>query len=143
MRVPALQASGLVIEDRTYALVLHFRGAEPPAQIQAAEEFGRIVAAEGLRLRRGSDAIEACVEGGGLGRAALGLLAGFKPALAIYVGAGDPDEDGFQAIHRAGGLTVHVGTPPRAGTAARFHVADSGEVIRLIHWLADARRRLH
>jgi trehalose-phosphatase len=142
LRVPALQAPGLVVEDRTWALVLHLRGADAAAQPAAAEEFGRIATAEGLRLRRGADSVEACPQGGGLGRAALGLLAGFKPALAIYVGAGEGDEEGFDAIHRAGGLAVHVGTPPRQGTNARYHVADCGEVIRLIHWLADARRRV-
>jgi trehalose-6-phosphatase len=118
------------------------RGADPAAQCAAADEFARIAAAEGLRVRRNPDSLEAYPQGSGLGRAALGLLAGFKPALPVYVGAGDADEDGFAAIHRVGGLTVHVGTPPRQGTNARFHVADCGEVIRLIHWLADARRRV-
>jgi trehalose-6-phosphatase len=93
-------------------------------------------------VRRNSDSLEACPQGAGLGRAALGLLAGFKPALPIYVGAGEADEEGFHAVHRIGGLTVHVGAPPRQGTNARYHVADCGEVIRLIHWLADARRRV-
>ena len=79
--------------------------------------------------------------GASFGRAALGLLAGLRTALPVYVGAGQSDEEGFAAVQRFGGLTVHVGPPPRTGTAARWHVADSREVIRLIHWLADARRR--
>jgi len=142
-RVAALQAPGLMLEDRSWALVLHLRNATTQDQIAAAEEFGRLVAAEDLKLRRGPDSLEACAQGTGLGRATLGLLAGLRDALPIYVGAGDADEDGFEAVQASGGLTVHVGPPPRIGTAARWHVADCGEVIRLIHWLADSRRRSH
>ncbi len=140
-RSPALQAPGVAIEDRVWALVLHLRQASPQDQVAAAEQFGLLAAGEGLRMRRGLDATEACAQGTSLGRAALGLLAGLRSALPVYVGAGEADEDGFQAVQKSGGLTVHVGPPPRAGTAARWHVADCGEVIRLIHWLADARRR--
>jgi trehalose-6-phosphatase len=122
-------------------LVLHLRHAAIADQIAAAEHFGRLAAAEGLRLRRGNEAIEASAQGTSLGRAALGLLAGLREAMPVYVGAGDADEEGFAAVQRFGGITVHVGPPPRAGTAAHWHVADCGEVIRLIHWLADARRR--
>jgi len=142
-RLAPLQAPGVALEDRSWALVLHLRNAAPPDQFAAAEEFGLLVAAENLTLRRGPGSIEACAQGTGLGRAALGLLAGLPGALPVYVGAGDADEDGFQSVQRLGGLTVHVGPPPRTGTAARWHVADCGEVIRLIHWLADARRRSH
>ena len=140
-RVPALLAPGIAVEDRVWALVLHLHHAAAAEQVAAAEQFGRLVAAEGLRLRRENHAIEACAHGASVGRAALGLLAGLRTALPVYVGAGDADEDGFAAVQRFGGITVHVGPPPRTGTAAHWHVADCGEVIRLIHWLADARRR--
>ena len=140
-RVPAFEATGIVLEDRIWSLVLHLRHAGTADQIAAAEHFGRLAAAEGLRLRRGNEAIEAAAQETSLGRAALGLLAGLRAALPVYVGAGDADEEGFATVQRFGGITVHVGPPPRAGTAARWHVADCGEVIRLIHWLADARRR--
>jgi len=139
-RTQVLQASGVVVEDRVWALVLHVRHASAPDQIAAAEQFGRLVATEGLQLRRGPGSMEACPHGSSVGRAALGLLAGLRGALPVYVGAGESDEEGFVAVQRFGGITVHVGAPPRNGTAARWHVADSGEVIRLIHWLADARR---
>jgi trehalose-phosphatase len=140
-RVPALLAPGIAVEDRVWALVLHLRHATVADQIAAAEHFGRLAAAERLRLRRGGDAVEACVHGASVGRATLGLLAGLRAALPVYVGAGDADEEGLAAVQRFGGITVHVGPPPGTGTAARWHVADCGEVIRLIHWLADARRR--
>jgi trehalose-phosphatase len=140
-RVPSLQATGIAVEDRVWALVLHLRHAATADQIAAAEHFGRLAAAEGLLLRRGNDSVQACTREASVGRAALGLLAGLRAALPVYVGAGDADEEGFAAVHRFGGITVHVGPPPRTGTGARWHVADCGEVIRLIHWLADARRR--
>jgi len=72
---------------------------------------------------------------------ALGLLAGLRGALAVYVGAGEADEEAFQILNRRSAITVHVGKVPEGGTNARWQVENSGEVIRLIHWLADARRQ--
>jgi trehalose-phosphatase len=140
-RVPELQAPGVAIEDRTWSLALHLRNAEPSARAPAAEEFRKLVAGESLLLREGEDALEAVPEGASLWRAVLGLLAGMRGALPVYVGAGEADEEVFAILNRRSGLTVHVGPPSRTGTNARWQVADTGEVIRLIHWLADARRR--
>ena len=140
-RVPALHEAGIALEDRTWALVLHLRNAAPSARIGAAEEFGKLVAGEGLGLRRGADCLEAIPETAGMWRAVLGLLAGLRGALPVYVGAGESDEEAFAILNRRSAITVHVGPPPRTGTHARWQVADTGEVIRLIHWLADARRR--
>jgi trehalose-phosphatase len=140
-RVEALQAPGLSIEDRTWSLSLHLRLAQPQARIAAAEEFGKLVAGEGLTLRRGFDCLDAVPAGASIWRATLGLLAGLRGALPVYAGAGEADEEAFQILNRRSAITVHVGHPPRAGSHARWQVADCGEVIRLIHWLADARRR--
>lgn len=140
-RTPALSLPGIALEDRTWGLVLHLRNAQAPDRAAAAEAFGALVAGEGLRLRRGEDTLEAVSPGSGIGRTALGLLAGARDALPVYVGAGESDEEAFAMMNRRGGITVHVGPPPRTGTAAKYQVADCGEVIRLIHWLADARRR--
>src|SRR3984893_7633231 len=38
-RMAGLQAPGIAVEDRTWALVLHLRNAQPEARITAAEEF--------------------------------------------------------------------------------------------------------
>lgn len=140
-RLPALQVPGIALEDRNWSLALHLRLAEPEARVKAAEEFGKLVAAENLDLRHGDHTLEAVPEGAGVWRAVLGLLAGMRGALPVYVGAGEADEEAFAILNRRSALTVHVGPPPRTGTNARWQVADTGEVIRLIHWLADARRR--
>jgi trehalose 6-phosphate phosphatase len=140
-RVPELQVPGIFVEDRTWALVLQLRQAPLPAQVPAAEEFGRLVAAEGLQLRRGPGCLEALPHDASGWKAVLGLLAGMRGALPVYVGAGESDEEAFAILNRRSGITVHVGQPPRTGTAARWQVADTGEVIRLIHWLTDCRRR--
>ena len=129
-----------MIEDRVWSLAVHFRHASACDATAAAEAFSLLVVAEGLQLRRGEGALEGCAPGGGVGRAALGLLAGLRRAMPVYVGAGEQDEEGFAGVNRVGGLSIHVGMPVGA-TQARFHLEASGEVIRLIHWLADARRR--
>ena len=140
-RIEPLQQPGIVVEDRTWSLVLQLRNAEAAAQVAAAEVFGKLVAGEGLQLRRGVDCLEAMPEGAAQWKAVLGLLAGMRGALPVYVGAGEADEEAFAILNRRSSITVHVGPPPRTGTNARWQVADTGEVIRLIHWLADARRR--
>jgi len=140
-RLPVLQAPGIAVEDRTWSLVLHLRHAEPPARIAAAEGFGKLVAAEELELRGADDSLEAVPPGAAMWRAVLGLLAGMRGALPVYVGAGEAHEEAFEILNRRSAITVHVGAPPRAGSNARWLVADTDEVIRLIHWLADARRR--
>lgn len=139
-RAPALHAPGVALEDRTWSLALHLRHAQPSCAAAAADAFAVLAGAEQLQLRRGEAVVEACAAGGGVGRAALGLLAGARRSLPVYVGAGEADEEGFAAIHRAGGLAVHVGAP-QGPTQARFHLDSGGEVIRFIHWLAEARRK--
>lgn len=140
-RLPILQEAGLALEDRTWSLVLHLRHAPEETRAKAAEAFGALVASEGLTLRSGPDSVEAVPQGTSVHRAVLGLLCGSRAVLPVYVGAGEADEEAFRVVNNRGGLTVHVGAPGRTGTQARWHVADGGEVIRLIHWLADARRR--
>jgi trehalose-phosphatase len=137
----SLRAKGLTLDDRIWSLALQLRNAEPQARIAAAEAFGVLVSAAGLTLRQGPDCLEAVPEGTHLWQATLGLLAGLRGALPIYVGAGEADEEAFKVLNRRSGITVHVGEVPEGGTSARWQVKDSGEVIRLIHWLADARRK--
>ena len=139
-RLPVFQVPGIGLEDRTWSLVLHLRSPEPVARDAAAEQFGKLVAAHDLQLRAGADDLEAVPQGASLWRAVLGLLAGMRGALSVYVGAGEADEEAFAILNRRSAITVHVGPPPRTGTSARWQVADTGEVIRLVHWLADARR---
>ncbi|MGZ6143463.1 MAG: trehalose-phosphatase, partial [Myxococcales bacterium] len=127
-RMEELQAEGIHLEDRTWSLVLHLRNAQPSAQVAAAEMFGKVVAEQGLQLRRGADCLEALPEGAAPWKAVLGLLAGMRGALPVYVGAGESDEEIFTILNRRSGITVHVGAPPRTGTAARWQVADTGEV---------------
>ena len=139
-RSAALKTEGLILDDRIWSLALQLRHASARDSIAAAEAFGLLVAAEELQLRRGDGTLEACAPGPGLGEAAIGMLSGMRRGLAVYVGAGEVDEEGFGAINRAGGISIHVGAPS-GPTLARFQLDGGGEVIRLIHWLADARRR--
>src|SRR5207302_935056 len=117
-------------------------GARPPGHLAADARGGH------QRAAGGHGAAPAALATRGLRRRlrrrgpGRGAAAGDQPGtLAIYAGAGDADEEAFAAVNARGGLSVQVGAPSRNGTVARFMVADAGEVIRLVHWLADARRR--
>ena len=73
------------------------------------------------------------------GRAVLWLLERFRRhdsgVLPIYVGDDITDEDAFRAL-AGGGLTIVVRDHEQRRTAADYAVADTGEVKRLIDWLA-------
>jgi trehalose-6-phosphatase len=46
------------------------------------------------------------------------------------------DEDAFEAC--ADGITIRVGAPE--GSAAKYHLADPGEVLIFLEWLTDQLR---
>jgi trehalose 6-phosphate phosphatase len=119
---------GIAVEDKGYALAVHYRGAHPPA-VRAA---GKAVAAAidhfrpGLRLLKGKEIWELLPRAiVGKGRATQGLLKELpKDTLPIFIGDDVSDESAFAVLRH--GLAVHVGNG--AKTRATFCLRDPGEV---------------
>jgi trehalose-phosphatase len=125
-RLPALP--GIAIEDKGYALAVHYRGAQLPA-VRAAGQT--IVAARdhfrpGLRLLKGRKIWELLPRAiVGKGRATQGLLKGLPAdTLPIFIGDDISDESAFAVLRH--GLAVHVGTSTK--TKATFCLRDPREV---------------
>lgn len=125
-RLPALP--GIAIEDKGYALAVHYRGATLPATRVAARTLMAVRNhfRPGLRLLKGRKIWELLPRAiVGKGRATQGILRELpRDTLPIFIGDDTSDESAFAVLRH--GLAVHVGCPTK--TRAHFCLRDPGEV---------------
>jgi trehalose 6-phosphate phosphatase len=126
---------GIEVEDKEFALAVHYRGAEPTAA-QVAKRV-MLVARDhfrpGLRLLKGKKIWEllprAIIGKGSVTRRLLTRLP--ASTLPIFIGDDTSDESAFAVLRH--GLAVHVGG--RTHTKAPFCLRDPGEVRELLERL--------
>jgi trehalose 6-phosphate phosphatase len=126
----------VVVEDKGAAVALHWRQAPERAE-ECIAAMNEAISPE-FELLRGHAVAEARPRGTNKGAALAalarhGAFAGRRP---VFVGDDVTDEDGFHAAAALGGYGVKVGP---GGTAARYRMADVGEVH---DWLAASRDAL-
>ncbi|MGO8816583.1 MAG: trehalose-phosphatase [Terriglobia bacterium] len=130
---------GILIEDKGYALAVHYRVAKPPAAriAQKVLRAARDRFHPGLRLLKGKKIWELLPRAiVGKGPATQGLLAKLPPdTLPIFIGDDTSDESAFAVLPH--GLAVHVGD--HAQTKAHFRLRDPGEVREFLERLAATR----
>jgi len=132
---------GLFLEDKRYALALHYRLARPQ-DMWAIEEFLAAVRAyqrKGITLEviHGKKVIEVRPVGSNKGKAVQFLLAGeYINTLPVYIGDDLTDEEAFVALGDRG-ITIVVADPPRA-SAAKYYLSDTREVHRFLSGLAGS-----
>jgi trehalose-phosphatase len=125
-RLPA--RPGIALEDKGYALAVHYRGAKPPA-VRLAGQIMCVARAHfrpALRLLKGRKIWELLPRAiVGKGRATQGILKGLpRDTLPIFIGDDTSDESAFAVLRH--GLAVHVGGDTK--TKAHFRLRDPGEV---------------
>jgi trehalose 6-phosphate phosphatase len=129
---------GLLVEEKTLGVALHFRQA-PEREAECLSICAALAKETGLYLQHGKMLFELRPGNGGKGTAVERLLAetelaGGRP---IFIGDDITDEEGFIAAARHQGSGILVG-PPRA-TAARFRL----ESVEAAHrWLSEGREQL-
>jgi trehalose-phosphatase len=126
--------AGVFIEDKTYSIVLHTRGASKADRLHAITRFNALsepLLSEGtVRLQPGDHALELLpnvdwAKGDAVRAIARHIEAGTRePVWPIYLGDDSTDEDAFDEIG-SNGLTIAVGKRP-AGAA--FQVDDPAAV---------------
>jgi|SRR5271165_1744874 len=129
----AAKHDGVMLEDKGGTLALHYRRAPSLGTLcraivqQAADTSGEVLAAVAGKM-----VIELMPRSGGKGRAIIALLADapFHGRLPVFIGDDTTDEDGFAAVNRLGGVSVHVGG---GATIARHSLATVRDVLA---WLA-------
>ncbi len=134
---------GLILEDKRFALALHYRGARPEVEEWA---IGQLVTAvqecrrQGMALEvlHGKKVSEVRPIGLTKGNALRTLLVGLPPrTLPIYIGDDQTDEDAFQLLDRHG-LTILVADHPRL-TAAHYLLNHPRDVLRFLDVLRRSR----
>ncbi len=131
---------GLLLEDKRYALALHYRLARPEDMrviegfLAAVREYQR----KGITLEviHGKKVVEVRPVGSNKGKAVQFLLAGkYTNTLPIYIGDDLTDEEAFVALGERG-VTIIVADPPRA-SAAQCYLKDHREVLRFLSGLVS------
>ena len=137
IRFAAGQA-GLLVEEKTLGVALHFRQA-PERQAECLSVCAALAQETGLYLQHGKMLFELRPGNGGKGTAVTRLLAEteLEGGTPIFIGDDITDEEGFIAAARHRGSGILVG-PPRA-TAAQFRL----ESVEAAHrWLSESGEQL-
>lgn len=118
----ARQYPGLMVEDKSFALALHYRDA-PELEQSALAAMRRIAAAgEELELQRGKMVVELRPAGATKAEAVAAFLAEapFAGRLAIFIGDDLTDEPAFELVNRLGGLSAVVSAARPSAAQARL-----------------------
>ena len=136
---PALvDAPGLILEDKRYALALHYRLAQPQ-DTWAIDAFLAAVRAyqrKGITLEviHGKKVIEVRPVGSSKGKAVQFLLAGeHANTLPVYIGDDITDEEAFTVLGERG-VTIIVADSTRS-SAAQYYLHDTSDVLRFLSTL--------
>jgi trehalose 6-phosphate phosphatase len=134
MRAFAAASEGVLVEEKSFGVALHYRMA--PQSHAGAQALVRSLADEfRLVVQDGKMMTELRVPGGDKGKAITSMMRSTPMARTRPVFAGDDitDESGFKAVRELGGSGILVG--PERLTAAKYRV-QSPEALR--SWLASA-----
>ena len=125
---------GVFVEDKTYAVALHLRGASTADRLHATTRFNALaepLLSEGtVRLQPGDQVLELLPNvdwaKGDAVRAIIRHIEGDtkEPVWPVYIGDDQTDEDAFEEIG-TNGLTISVGKRP---AAASFQIDDPAAV---------------
>lgn len=128
---------GIVIEDKSHTLTIHYRAA--PDRERAAAAIGRAVQSlTDARVVGGAEAVNLLPRDGADKGVALGrAMHQFACTTAIYVGDDDTDEDAFRAVGPDRLLGVRIGRSERS--AAGFYLENQTDIDALLRILVDLR----
>ena len=133
----AAEHPGLLVEDKRYALALHYRLA--PALEGRCRELAAALGRElaGWQVVEGKRVFEIRPRGAAKGAAIEAYMgeAPFRGRVPVFCGDDITDEDGFAAVNALGGASIRVG--PRAATRAALQL---DTVAELLDWLARLAR---
>jgi trehalose 6-phosphate phosphatase len=114
---------GLLVERKMHSVALHFRRA-PHMQDEATAAMRSIVSElDAFHMMEGKMLVEARSIEAGKGAAIAGFMAEppFAGRMPLFVGDDVTDEDGFETVNAAGGITIKIGP---GDSTAQYRLAD-------------------
>ena len=125
---------GVIVEEKSFGVALHFRLA-PEAEPFAAALAEALANEFGFHLQHGKMVVELRVNGGDKGAAVRSLMrrAPMRGTRPVFAGDDVTDEPAFAAVRELGGHGILVGEP--RATQATFNLPTPA---RLRQWLKDA-----
>ena len=130
--------AGSFIEEKDFALVWHYRGADLEPGKLAAQELKdhllELTANSDVHILQGNKTVEIRPAGVNKGTASVQILSTFLPDFTLCIGDDVTDEDMFAALPDSA-YTIHVGL---GGTDARFSLAGTKEARELLKSMAEA-----
>ena len=134
------QERGLIIEDKTYTLTVHYRAARHHDRVRAAV-LAAVQDLHDARIIDGLEAVNVLPKGGAnKGVALRRALQSTGCDRAIYVGDDATDEDALAALDDQQLLGIRVG--PSDTSAARYHIDSQLEIDALLTTLLELRPAL-
>jgi trehalose 6-phosphate phosphatase len=131
-------AKGIVLEDKTFSLAVHYRKAPSKKRARAAIQAA-VSTLQGLRVIPGKHVVNLIPDGAPhKGIALEAALKRLRCDTALYVGDDETDEDVFALDDPGRILTVRVGRKRTSG--ASFFIANQAAMPRLLQVLIDLRR---
>jgi trehalose 6-phosphate phosphatase len=108
----ARRHAGILVEDKTHSIAVHFRQAPDKASVvhdELASIAGKL--GDAFKLQSGKMVLELRPDGVDKGTALANFMARppFKGRVPIFIGDDVTDEDGFEVINELGGYSVRVG----------------------------------
>lgn len=138
----AAKNPGLLVERKSHAVALHYRGRPSleAACIAAMEEL--IALDERVCLVRGKMVIEARPIGGDKGSAVVDFLAErpFAGRRPVFAGDDVTDEDAFRVVNDRNGVTLKIGG---GESRARYRLDDTAAFLHWLETTADTMERGH
>jgi trehalose 6-phosphate phosphatase len=135
----AVQSPGLILEDKGVGFSLHYRRRPDLADACLALAGRAAALAQGrLTVRPGKMIVELLPPAANKGHAVTEFLhrPPFQGRVPVCIGDDRTDEDGFVAVNRLGGVSIHVGTTGE--TVAQYRLADVPSVIAWLSAFAPA-----
>lgn len=131
----AQRHAGLLVEDKGFALALHYRGVPrlEGTVIRSMEELAASVP-EHLELQRGKMVVELRPAGATKARAIAAFLdeAPFAGRVPVFIGDDLTDEPAFELVNRRNGVSVVVGATRPSAAQARLE-----DVTAVRSWLGE------
>jgi trehalose 6-phosphate phosphatase len=128
---------GVLLEDKSLTLALHYRNAPAQEEAAAATAEAAVAASRGaLTLLRGKMVLELKPPGCDKGDAIAAFMgeAPFAGRRPVFAGDDVTDEAGFAIVNREGGVTIRIGADA-APTAARHRQPDVSAMQRWLEGL--------